>query len=306
MFVSFGGLGCKGKFSSPLAPSTPEVIRSAAAWESSSRQMRKNTKRMISTLSRSSTRNSSTNVVCCAPPGIGSAFDVAPRTRTRSNNRGVKEATGSSLGNSLFAKMQDKAAYNTLLWWIPSPDLRVAAPDCPFSRFLNTVSQHSRIARRTANGEETSRFHASNTRHQCPRAHHRPPIMILRQNLQFARDLEGDDDQYGSWRLDVDDMSYEQLVELSDRIGYVGTGLAEEKIVQCIRKFKLSTTDSYSMLISTDKTWRCTICQEGYKVDDEIGKLECGHYHHIECIKKWLMQKNACPICKIAAIHEID
>ncbi|KAM3198913.1 hypothetical protein P3L10_034350 [Capsicum annuum] len=255
MFVSFGGLGCKGKFSSPLAPSTPEVIRSAAAWESSSRQMRKNTKRMISTLSRSSTRNSSTNVVCCAPPGIGSAFDVAPRTRTRSNNRGVK---------------------------------------------------HSRIARRTANGEETSRFHASNTRHQCPRAHHRPPIMILRQNLQFARDLEGDDDQYGSWRLDVDDMSYEQLVELSDRIGYVGTGLAEEKIVQCIRKFKLSTTDSYSMLISTDKTWRCTICQEGYKVDDEIGKLECGHYHHIECIKKWLMQKNACPICKIAAIHEID
>lgn len=58
------------------------------------------------------------------------------------------------------------------------------------------------------------------------------------------------------------------------------------------------------MLISTEKSWKCTICQEGYKVDDEIGKLECGHYHHIECIKKWLMHKNSCPICKIAAIHE--
>lgn len=32
--------------------------------------------------------------------------------------------------------------------------------------------------------------------------------MILRHNLQYARDVEGDD-QYGSWRLDVDDMSYE-------------------------------------------------------------------------------------------------
>lgn len=240
MYVSFGGLGCKGKFnSSSGSASAPEVIRSAAQWE------RKHTRRkMMST----STRNCSTNVVCCAPPGIGSASDVAPRSRTRSNNR-----------------------------------------------------EHPRIARRTANGEEISRSHI---RRQCPRSHdHCPHIMILRQNLQFARDLDGDD-QYGPWRLDVDDMSYEQLVELSDRIGYVGTGLAEEKIVQYIRKFKVSTTDSYSLLIYNDKAWRCTICQDGYKVDDEIGKLECGHYHHIECIKKWLMQKNACPVCKIPAVHE--
>ncbi|CAN4124878.1 unnamed protein product [Withania somnifera] len=246
--MSFGGLGCKGKLNSPAA-STPEVIRSAAQWESSTKQMRKNTRRKMMTALSKSTRNP-TNVVCCAPPGIGSASDVAPRPRTRLNNR-----------------------------------------------------EHPRVTRRAANGEEISRSHSSNIRHQCPHSHHRPHIMILRQNLHFAREFD-EDDQYGSWRLDVDDMSYEQLVELSDKIGYVGTGLAEEKIVQYIRKFKLSTTDSYSMVIYTDKTWRCTICQEGYKVDDEIGKLECGHYHHIECIKKWLMQKNTCPVCKIAAVHE--
>ncbi|XP_049404201.1 E3 ubiquitin-protein ligase MBR2-like isoform X3 [Solanum stenotomum] len=247
MSMSFGVLGCKGKLNSPIA-SAPEVIRSAAQWESSSKQMRKNRRKKMPTLT-TSTRNS-TNVVCCAPPGIGSAFDVAPRPKTRSNNK-----------------------------------------------------EHSRIARRTTNGEAISRSHTSNTRHYCPRSHHRPHIMILRHNLHYTRDIEGDD-YYGSWRLDVDDMSYEQLVELSDKIGYVGTGLEEEKIVEYIRKFKLSTIDSYSMVISTDKSWRCTICQEGYKVDDEIGKLECGHYHHIECIKKWLMHKNACPICKIEAIHE--
>ncbi|KAJ8548264.1 hypothetical protein K7X08_030733 [Anisodus acutangulus] len=246
MYVSFGGLGCKGKLNSPPA-SAPAVIRSAAQWESTKKVRRKTTTLSIST------RNS-TNVVCCAPPGIGSASDVAPRPRTNTSQR----------------------SHNR---------------------------EHSRVTRRTANGEEISRSHTSNIRHQFPRSHHCPPIMILRQNLQFARDLEVDD-QYGSWRLNVEDMSYEQLVELSDRIGYVGTGLAEEKIVQYIRKLKLSTTDSYSMLISTDKAWRCTICQEGYKVDDDIGKLECGHYHHIDCIKKWLMQKNACPVCKIAAVHE--
>lgn len=232
MSMRFGGLGCKGKLNSPAA-STAEVIRSAAEWESSTKQMRKNRRRKMTTMS--------TNVVCCAPPGIGSASDVAPRPKTRSNNK-----------------------------------------------------EHSHLARRTMNGEAISRSHTSNIRHQFPPSHHRPHIMILRQNLQFARDLE-EDDQYGSWRLDVDDMSYEQLVELSDKIGYVGTGLAEEKIVQYIRKFKLSTTD---------KGWRCTICQGGHKVDDEIGKLECGHYHHIECIKKWLMHKNACPICKIVAVNE--
>ncbi|XP_075097435.1 uncharacterized protein LOC107793996 [Nicotiana tabacum] len=192
MSVSFGGLGCKGKLNSPPV-SAPAAIRSAAQWESTN-QMRKNIRRNKTTLSSTSTRNLANVVVdipdvCCAPPGIGSASDVAPRPRIttqRSNNR-----------------------------------------------------EHSRVARRTANGEEISRFRASNIRHQCPPSHHRPPIMILRHNLQFARDLDGDD-QHGSWRLDVDDMSYEQLVELSDRIGYVGTGLAEEKIVQYIRKFKLS------------------------------------------------------------------
>lgn len=41
--------------------------------------------------------------------------------------------------------------------------------------------------------------------------------------------------------------------------------------------------------------------QEDYEDDDEVGKLECGHFYHIHCVKQWLMQKNTCPICKTTA-----
>ena len=36
--------------------------------------------------------------------------------------------------------------------------------------------------------------------------------------------------------------------------------------------------------------------QEEYSEDDKIGKLECGHGYHTDCIKQWLMLKNLCPI----------
>ncbi|XP_020096166.1 uncharacterized protein LOC109715526 isoform X2 [Ananas comosus] len=36
-------------------------------------------------------------------------------------------------------------------------------------------------------------------------------------------------DRYHDWRLDVDNMSYEELLELGDKIGCVSTGLREEE-----------------------------------------------------------------------------
>ena len=47
--------------------------------------------------------------------------------------------------------------------------------------------------------------------------------------------------------------------------------------------------------------------QEDYEADDEMGKLECGHFYHIDCIKQWLARKNICPICKtVAAAQQWD
>ncbi|KAK1372014.1 putative A-agglutinin anchorage subunit-like [Heracleum sosnowskyi] len=109
-------------------------------------------------------------------------------------------------------------------------------------------------------------------------------------------------DRYRDLRLDVDNMSYEELLDLGDRIGYVSTGLREDEIVRSLRKTKLSPLDELSEDIPTDR--KCSICQEEYTADDEMGKLECGHSYHMQCIKNWLVKKNACPICKTAVASQ--
>lgn len=38
-------------------------------------------------------------------------------------------------------------------------------------------------------------------------------------------------------------------------------------------------------------------------VGDEIGKLDCGHEFHTNCIKQWLTLKNLCPICKMTGLE---
>ncbi|KAI0524668.1 hypothetical protein KFK09_004048 [Dendrobium nobile] len=129
--------------------------------------------------------------------------------------------------------------------------------------------------------------------------HHRPveleEIMSFHHRVGSGR---GDAyDRHSDWRLDVDNMTYEDLLELGDKIGYVSTGLREEEIASSIIKVKPLNFD---IRISTEKERKCSVCQEEYEMDDEVGKLGCEHRFHIECIKKWLLRKNACPVCKAA------
>ncbi|CAN1138131.1 Probable E3 ubiquitin-protein ligase HIP1 [Linum perenne] len=109
---------------------------------------------------------------------------------------------------------------------------------------------------------------------------------------------ERQDRYHDDWRLDIDDMSYEQLLALTDSIGYVSTGLKEHEISKCISKFKLSFFGNLSSQIHTTLGKKCSICQEEFEGDQDLGKLECGHGFHIQCIKQWLANKNNCPVCK--------
>ena len=40
------------------------------------------------------------------------------------------------------------------------------------------------------------------------------------------------------------------------------------------------------------------ISQDEYKNKEEIGILQCGHEYHADCIRRWLQEKNVCPLCK--------
>lgn len=103
-------------------------------------------------------------------------------------------------------------------------------------------------------------------------------------------------DQYRDMRLDVDSMSYEELLALEETIGNVSTGLSEDIVLKCLSRKRYSSGDQNCVEGS------CAICLEEYKSDDGIGTLKnCGHDYHVDCIKKWLLVKNVCPICKAAA-----
>ncbi|CAA7029499.1 unnamed protein product [Microthlaspi erraticum] len=118
-------------------------------------------------------------------------------------------------------------------------------------------------------------------------------MMMVRNGFVMGR-IANSRDHFHDLRLDVDNMSYEQLVELGDRIGYVNTGLKECEIHRCLRKINPSVSHTLA-----DR--KCSICQDEYERDGQVGKLDCGHSFHVQCVKQWLSRKNACPVCKKTA-----
>lgn len=105
-------------------------------------------------------------------------------------------------------------------------------------------------------------------------------------------------DRHRDMRLDVDNMSYEELLALEERIGDVSTGLPEETILRIMKQHNYVRTANESAL----DVEPCCICQEEYADGDELGRLDCGHDFHTNCIKQWLVLKNLCPICKTTAL----
>lgn len=116
---------------------------------------------------------------------------------------------------------------------------------------------------------------------------------------QFVnRGAVGLHDRHRDMRLDVDNMSYEELLALTERIGTVSTGLSEETILMRLKQRKyISLTDEPPSEVEP-----CCICQEDYVEEEYVGRLDCGHDFHTDCIKKWLTLKNLCPICRTTGL----
>ncbi|XP_038898034.1 uncharacterized protein LOC120085870 [Benincasa hispida] len=111
-------------------------------------------------------------------------------------------------------------------------------------------------------------------------------------------------DQHRDMRLDIDNMTYEQLLDLEERMGTVSTALSEEALTECLNRSIYQSkpkggTATGSVEDLSDV--KCCICQEEYVTGDEVGKLQCAHKYHVVCIQQWLRLKNWCPICKSSA-----
>ncbi|XP_058785756.1 probable E3 ubiquitin-protein ligase RHG1A [Vicia villosa] len=116
-------------------------------------------------------------------------------------------------------------------------------------------------------------------------------ILLLESNL-FLTGLNFYD-QHRDMRLDIDNMSYEELLALEDRMGTVSTAVTEEALSECLKRSSYQYSDSASK-----EDIKCSICQEEYASEEEVGSLKCEHKYHMACIQQWLRLKNWCPICK--------
>ncbi|KAK9061994.1 hypothetical protein SSX86_019178 [Deinandra increscens subsp. villosa] len=75
--------------------------------------------------------------------------------------------------------------------------------------------------------------------------------------------------------------------------GTSGSGLSEEKISEHLHVYEITEGEEGDS---------CCICLGEYGKREKMGILECGHRYHAECIKRWLLSKNVCPMCRSTAL----
>lgn len=129
------------------------------------------------------------------------------------------------------------------------------------------------------------------------------PLMVeaerfMMDHLVFYESRAAAADPHRDMRLDIDNMSYEDLLALGEAMGNVNTGLADEKVSECVKEVVCCSSDHTQM---DQDDGSCAICLEDYRDKEALGILKCRHDFHAGCIKKWLQTKNSCPVCKAAA-----
>lgn len=126
---------------------------------------------------------------------------------------------------------------------------------------------------------------------------------FLEQETSSFLDDRSWPDNHREMRMDIDDMSYEELLAFCERIGTVNTGLSDADLSECLERSRYVQTTTHPNLLGKKEEGdiKCIICQEEYNFGEEVGKMLCSHYYHVNCIHQWLRMKNWCPICKALA-----
>eukprot|EP01117_Protostelium_nocturnum_P007392 TRINITY_DN2648_c0_g1_i2.p1 TRINITY_DN2648_c0_g1~~TRINITY_DN2648_c0_g1_i2.p1 ORF type:complete len:507 (+),score=200.80 TRINITY_DN2648_c0_g1_i2:61-1581(+) len=87
-------------------------------------------------------------------------------------------------------------------------------------------------------------------------------------------------------QVDVDNMSYEDLLALSERIGDVKSKGAAQGLIEQL---------PVGTVINDGGT--CSVCLEDMNVGESSRTLPCLHQYHVDCIDKWLKTNRHCPVC---------
>ncbi|KAI3734110.1 hypothetical protein L6452_13573 [Arctium lappa] len=109
--------------------------------------------------------------------------------------------------------------------------------------------------------------------------------MNIHRSLATARFLDDDDDDHEAAMVIARFIMHHEALHAD--------GVSEEKILK--RPLEIVGNGKEE---EEEEGEICVICQKEYEADEMMGRLECKHGYHVECINKWLLHKNVCPICR--------
>ena len=122
--------------------------------------------------------------------------------------------------------------------------------------------------------------------------------------------------------IDVEGLTYEGLVELTERLGTAAPGegssfvaLSREQLeanseLLSPQMYLASLDESSDMANETNENeCRCPICLGEYDATDTTKSLRklthCNHMFHTGCLETWLgTNKSSCPLCKMSVCPE--
>jgi len=125
-----------------------------------------------------------------------------------------------------------------------------------------------------------------------------PSIGPIRRRGLSARPYLGGD------VLDVDRMSYEELLALCERVGRVKRQVPSAEQIGRLPSWHVGECDKKnesSGWTCTGNGCDCAVCRESYLPGEELRRLPCLHVFHARCIDRWLTGDmpgaRLCPIC---------
>ncbi|XP_034458368.1 E3 ubiquitin-protein ligase RNF165 isoform X3 [Hippoglossus hippoglossus] len=97
--------------------------------------------------------------------------------------------------------------------------------------------------------------------------------------------------------------SYEELLQLEDRLGSVSRGAVQTTIERFTFPHKYKKRKPLHLKIGeeeeTDVDEKCTICLSMLEDKEDVRRLPCMHLFHQGCVDQWLATSRKCPICRV-------
>lgn len=99
------------------------------------------------------------------------------------------------------------------------------------------------------------------------------------------------------YNVDLDNMSYEEILELQEQIGDVRQTNWSHRAESVIAK-RCTVATCKELENQGHSLDQCLICQHNFHPAERILLLPCGHMFHHGCSFEWLSRHDTCCLCK--------